>query len=328
MGKKSRDFHPSARQHRDSGRLPKRGVEICRLVLPSRTGRKFTVFNDHVSDPAALVERLKPFEVISVMRERTPLPRSIIEQLPNLKLIASNASRNASIDLAAAKEYGITVCGTGYSSTATVELTWALIHALVRNLPAEHASVRSGGWQLSVGDDLHGKTLGIVGLGNIGSGVAKVAHAFGMSVIAWSQNLTREQAEEHGGRLVAKEALFREADIVTVHLVLSKRTIGIIGATELELMKPTAYLINTSRAPLITEGALVAALKNHKIAGAAMDVYDIEPLPLDHPFRWIENAITTPHIGYVTRGIYQTFYGHTVENILAWLDGQPIRVME
>ena len=180
-----------------------------------------TVFNDHVSDPAALVERLKPFEVISVMRERTPLPRSIIEQLPNLKLIASNASRNASIDLAAAKEYGITVCGTGYSSTATVELTWALIHALVRNLPAEHASVRSGGWQLSVGDDLHGKTLGIVGLGNIGSGVAKVAHAFGMSVIAWSQNLTREQAEEHGARLVAKEALFREADIVTVHLVLS-----------------------------------------------------------------------------------------------------------
>ena len=286
------------------------------------------MFNDHVSDPAALVERLKPFEVISVMRERTPLPRSIIEQLPNLKLIASNASRNASIDLAAAKEYGITVCGTGYSSTATVELTWALIHALVRNRPAEHASVRSGGWQLSVGDDLHGKTLGIVGLGNIGSGVAKVAHAFGMSVLAWSQNLTREQAEEHGGRLVAKEALFREADIVTVHLVLSKRTIGIIGATEIELMKPTAYLINTSRAPLITEGALVAALKNHKIAGAAMDVYDIEPLPLDHPFRWIENAITTPHIGYVTRGIYQTFYGHTVENILAWLDGQPIRVME
>jgi phosphoglycerate dehydrogenase-like enzyme len=262
------------------------------------------------------------------MRERTPLPRSIIEQLPNLKLIASNAPRNASIDLAAAKEYGITVCGTGYSSTATVELTWALIHALMRNLPAEHASVRSGGWQLSVGDDLHGKTLGIVGLGNIGSLVAKVAHAFGMSVIAWSQNLTREEAEKHGARLVAKEALFREADIVTVHLVLSKRTIGIIGATELELMKPTAYLINTSRGPLITEGALIAAVKNHKIAGAALDVYDIEPLPLDHPFRSIENAITTPHIGYVTRSLYETFYGHTVENILAWLDGQPIRVME
>jgi phosphoglycerate dehydrogenase-like enzyme len=300
----------------------------CADWSPLQGRSKITVFNDHVSDPAALVERLKPFEVISVMRERTPLPRSIIEQLPNLKLIASNAPRNASIDLAAAKERGITVCGTGYSSTATVELTWALIHALVRKLPAEHASVRNGGWQLSVGDDLYGKTLGIVGLGNIGSQVAKVARAFGMNVIAWSQNLTPEKAEEHGARLVAKEALFRQADIVTVHLVLSKSTIGIIGATELELMKSAAYLINTSRGPLIDEGALVAALKNHRIAGTALDVYDIEPLPLDHPFRSMENAITTPHIGYVTKGIYETFYGHTVENILAWLDGHPIRVME
>jgi phosphoglycerate dehydrogenase-like enzyme len=300
----------------------------CADWSPLQGRSKITVFNDHVSDPAALVERLKPFEVISVMRERTPLPRSIIEQLPNLKLIASNAPRNASIDLAAAKEFGITVCGTGYSSTATVELTWALIHALVRKLPAEHASVRNGGWQLSVGDDLYGKTLGIVGLGNIGSQVAKVARAFGMNVIAWSQNLTPEKAEEHGARLVAKEALFRQADIVTVHLVLSKSTIGIIGATELELMKSAAYLINTSRGPLIDEGALVAALKNHRIAGTALDVYDIEPLPLDHPFRSMENAITTPHIGYVTKGIYETFYGHTVENILAWLDGHPIRVME
>lgn len=287
-----------------------------------------TVFNDHISDPAALVERLQPFEVISVMRERTPLPRSIIEQLPNLKLIASNARRNASIDIAAAKDRGIIVCGTGYSSTGALELTWALIHALMRNLPAEHTSVRSGSWQLSVGDDLNGKTLGIVGLGNIGSRVAKVAHALEMSVIAWSQNLTRERAEEQGARRVAKEELFREADIVTVHLVLSKRTIGIIGVTELELMKPSAYLINTSRGPLITEAALVAALKNHKIAGAGLDVYDIEPLPLDHPFRAIENVITTPHIGYVTKHTYETFYGHTVENILAWLDGQPIRVME
>jgi phosphoglycerate dehydrogenase-like enzyme len=295
---------------------------------PLQDRSRITVFNDHVSDPVALVERLRPFEVISIMRERTPLPRSIIEQLPNLKMIASNAPRNASIDLAAAKEYGITVCGTGYSSTATVELTWALIHALVRNLPVEHASVRSGGWQLSVGDDLHGQTLGIVGLGNIGSSVAKVAHAFGMNVIAWSQNLTPAKAEEHGACLVSKEALFREADIVTVHLVLSKRTIGIIGANELELMKPSAYLINTSRGPLINEDALVAALKNHTIAGAALDVYDIEPLPLDHPFRLIEKVITTPHIGYVTKGIYQNFYGHTVENILAWLDGHPIRVME
>jgi phosphoglycerate dehydrogenase-like enzyme len=203
-----------------------------------------------------------------------------------------------------------------------------LIHALVRSLPLEHASVRSGGWQLSVGDDLHGKTLGIVGLGDIGSRVAKVAQTFEMSVIAWSQNLTSEKAEEHGARRVEKEALFREADIVTVHLVLSKRTIGIIGAPELELMKPTAYLINTSRGALITESALIAALTNRKIAGAGLDVFDTEPLPLDHPYRSMENAITTPHIGYVTKQIYETFYGQTVENILAWLDGQPIRVME
>jgi len=290
---------------------------------------RITVFNDHISDPGALIERLKPFEVLSVVRERTPLPRSIIEQLPNLKLIASNARRNASVDVAAAKERGIVVCATGYSSTATVELTWALIHALLRNLPAEHVSVRSGGWQLSVGDDLYGKTLGIVGLGNIGSRVAKVAQAFGMSVIAWSQNLTREKAEENGGaRLVTKEALFRGADIVTVHLVLSERTVGIIAVTELKLMKPTAYLINTSRGPLITESALITALRDRKIAGAGLDVYDIEPLPPDHPFRWIENVITTPHIGYVTKRTYQTFYGHTVENILAWIEGQPIRVME
>jgi phosphoglycerate dehydrogenase-like enzyme len=244
-----------------------------------------------------------------------------------LKLIASNAPRNASIDVAAAKERGIVVCGTDYSATTTVELTWALIHALVRNL-LEHASVRCGGWQLSVGDDLHGKTLGIVGLGDIGSRVAKVAQAFEMSVIAWSQNLTSEKAEEHSARRVEKEALFREADIVTVHLVLSKRTIGIIGAPELELMKPTAYLINTSRGALITESALIAALTNRKIAGAGLDVFDTEPLPLDHPYRSMENAITTPHIGYVTKQIYETFYGQTVENILAWLDGQPIGLME
>jgi phosphoglycerate dehydrogenase-like enzyme len=287
-----------------------------------------TVFNDHVSDPGKLIERLKPFDVICVMRERTPLPCQIIERLPNLKMIASTGRRNASIDIAAAIERGIIVSATGYSPTPTVELTWALIHALVRNLPAEYASVRRGGWQLSVGDDLHGKTLGIVGLGNIGSRVAKVAHALGMSVIAWSQNLTREKAEENGARLVTKETLFREADIVTVHLVLSQRTVGIIGASELEMMKPSAYLINASRGPLVAESALVAALKNRKIAGAGLDVYDIEPLPLDHPFRSLENVITTPHIGFVIKRTYETFYGHTVENILGWMEGRPIRVME
>jgi phosphoglycerate dehydrogenase-like enzyme len=287
-----------------------------------------TVFNDHISDPGVLIERLKPFDVICVMRERTPLPRRIIEQLPNLKMVASTGRRNASIDIAAAKERGIIVTATGYSPTATVELTWALIHALVRNLSAEYASVRSGGWQLSIGDDLHAKTLGIVGLGNIGSRVAKVAHALGMSVIAWSQNLTREKAQENGARLVTRETLFREADIVTVHLVLSQRTAGIIGASELEMMKPTAYLINASRGPLVAESALVAALKARKIAGAGLDVYDIEPLPLDHPFRSLGNVITTPHIGFVSKSTYETFYGDTVENILAWIEGRPIRVME
>ena len=289
---------------------------------------RITVFNDHISDSGVLIERLKPFDVVCVMRERTPLTRSIIERLPNLKMIASNGRRNASIDIATAKERGIIVTATGYSSTATVELTWALIFALVRNLPAEYASVRSGGWQLSVGDDLHGKTLGIVGLGNIGSRVAKVAHALGMSVIAWSQNLTPEKAEENGARLVTKETLFREADVVTVHLVLSQRTAGIVGASELEMMKPSAYLINASRGPLVAESLLIAALRARKVAGAGLDVYDIEPLPFDHPFRSLENVITTPHIGFVSKGTYKTFYGDTVENILAWMKGQPIRVME
>ena len=286
-----------------------------------------TVFRDHLSDPAALVERLKPFDVVCVMRERTPLLRSILEQLPNLQLIASTAPRNASIDLATAKELGITVCGTGYTPHAAAELTWALILAIIRNVPAESASLRNGQWQISVGTDLEGKTIGVLGLGRIGARIARVAGAFGMEVIAWSQNLTGERAQQHGARLVSKQELFREADILTVHLVLSARTKGIVGAPELQLMKPGAYLINTSRGPLVNESALIATLKNRRIAGAALDVYDSEPLPESHPFRSLDNVLATPHIGFVTQETYKTFYRETVENIAAWLSGTPVRVM-
>jgi phosphoglycerate dehydrogenase-like enzyme len=285
-----------------------------------------TVFRDHLSDSTALIERLKPFNVLSVMRERTPLTRAILEQLPNLRLIASTGSRNASIDLAAATEHGITVCHTGYSSHGAIEITWALILAMLRNVPAEFASVQKGQWQISVGGDLAGKTIGVVGLGNIGARIAKIAHAFGMNVVAWSQNLTPESAEKHGAHLVSKEELFRTADIVTIHLVLSARTKGIIGPAEFGWMKPTAYFVNTSRGPLVDEESLLSALKNRAIAGAALDVYDFEPLPPSHPFRSLDRLLVTPHIGFVTNETYRIFYGDTVENIAAWLGGTPIRV--
>jgi phosphoglycerate dehydrogenase-like enzyme len=295
---------------------------------PLQGKANITVFRDHLSDSAALVERLKPFDVVCVMRERTPLTRAILEQLPNLKLIASTAFRNASIDMAAAKERGITVCKTGYSAHGAIELTWALILAILRNIPAEVASLRTGQWQVAVGGDLEGKIIGLVGLGNIGARIAKIALAFGMNVIAWSQNLTRESAEKHGALLVSKEELFRTADIVTIHLVLSPRSKGIVGASELGLMKPTAFLVNTSRGPLVDENALIDALKNRSIAGAALDVYDTEPLPASHPFRTLDRLLATPHIGFVTNETYKIFYRDTVENIAAWLSGAPVRVSE
>lgn len=294
-------------------------------VLDGRA--EVTVFRDHLSDQQAVMERLRPFQVVCVMRERTPLTGAMLAQLPNLKLIATTGPRNASIDLAAARERGITVCNTGYRSQATAELAWALILGLVRNVPAEHASLRRGGWQISVGGDLNGATLGVVGLGRIGSSVARVGLAFGMNVVAWSQNLTVERAAEHGARLVAKDDLFRQADVVTIHLVLSARTRGIVGAQELQLMKPTSYLVNTSRGPIVEEGALITALRNRTIAGAALDVYDIEPLPESHPFRTLENVLATPHVGFVSKKVYEVFYRDTVEDIVAWLDGKPVRVM-
>jgi phosphoglycerate dehydrogenase-like enzyme len=281
-----------------------------------------TAFDDHLADPDAIVERLRPFDIVCVMRERTPMTRGIIERLPKLRLIASTAIRNASIDLKAAEERGVQVVHTGYTSAPTIELTWALILGSARNLVAENESLRRGRWQQSVGDDMAGRTLGVLGLGNIGGAVAQIGNAFGMKVIAWSQNLTAERAAEVGATRVSKEDLFRESDIVSVHLVLSGRTRGLVGATELALMKPSARLVNTSRGPIVVEADLIAALTTGRIAGAALDVFDQEPLPLDHPFRALPNLLATPHIGYVSRGLYGRFYRDTVENIRRWLNGQ------
>ena len=281
-----------------------------------------TVFNDHLADTDAVIARLQPFDIVCVMRERTPMTREVIARLPRLRLIASTATRNASIDIRAAEERGVQVVHTGYSSTPTIELTWALILASARNLVAENVSLRSGGWQLSVGDDMAGRTLGVLGLGNVGEAVARIGNAFGMKVIAWSQNLTAERAAAAGAELVAKEELFQQADIVSIHVVLSGRTRGLVGAAELTMMKPTARLVNTSRGPIVNEADLLAALRSGKIAGAAIDVFDQEPLPPDHPFRTAPNLLATPHIGYVSRGLYEVFYRDTVANIARWLDAR------
>ncbi len=280
------------------------------------------VFRDHLADADAVAARLLPYDIVCVMRERTPLGAALIERLPNLKLIASTGPRNASIDLKAAAARGVSVVHTGYFSSPTVELTWALILAGARHLIAEAAAVRGGGWQHSIGDDLSGKTLGVIGLGHIGSQVAMIGVAFGMRVLAWSQNLTAEKAAAAGAAWASKEELLRQADVVSVHLVLSERTRGLIGAAELALMKHSARLVNTSRGPIVAEAALIAALKTGQIAGAAIDVYDVEPLPANHPYRNLDNLLATPHIGYVSRGLYERFYRDTVANIIAWLDAK------
>jgi len=281
-----------------------------------------SVFRNHLSEPEAVIERLLPFDVVCVMRERTPLPRNLIKRLPNLKLIASTGPVNASIDVVAAADHGIAVVHTGYTSDPTLELTWALILASARNIVAESNSVRSGGWQQTVGIDLRGKTLGVLGLGRIGSQVARVGNAFGMHLVAWSQNLTPDAAKAAGATPVSKDQLFEQADILTIHLVLSGRTRSLVGAAELGRMKPTALLINASRGPIVDEQALIGALKNRQIAGAAVDVFDVEPLPPSHPFRTLDNVLATPHIGYVSRSLYKTFYEDTVSNIRMWLDSR------
>jgi phosphoglycerate dehydrogenase-like enzyme len=280
---------------------------------------EITVFDDHIADPSAVVERLQPFEVICVMRERTPLTGVILQQLPNLKMIASTGPRNASIDVQTAADLGVTVTSTGYDSTPTIEFTWSLILASMRGIDREATSLKTGGWQTGLGSNLRGKTLGVVGLGNVGREVARIGPAFGMKVIAWSQNLTAEKASTVGATLVDKETLFREADIVTVHVVLSRRTKDLIGPSEFALMKPTSRLVNTSRGPIVDEGALIEALRTRRIAGAAVDVFDVEPLPTDHPFRKLDNVLATPHIAYGTEELYRTFYGDAAAEIARWL---------
>lgn len=282
---------------------------------------EITAFTDHLSDPDAVVVRLLPFDVVCVMRERTPLPRSVLKQLPRLKMIASTGPGNASIDENAVRDYNIRVTNTGYRSTPTIELTWALILASMRGIVDEATSVR-GGWQLSVGHELRGKTLGIVGLVRIGSEVAHIGKAFGMHTIAWSQNLTPARAMEVGVTWVGKQDLFRGSDIISIHLALSERTRGVVGPDEFAAMKPSARLINTSRGPIVDEDALIAALTSRMIASAALDVYDREPLPPEHPLRTLPNVLTSPRIGYVTDDLYRTFYGDAAASIASWLDEQ------
>jgi phosphoglycerate dehydrogenase-like enzyme len=281
---------------------------------------EITVFTDHVAGQDELVALLAPFDIVVVMRERTPLPRDVLARLPQLKMIASTGPFNASIDMAAAEEFGIHVGTTGGSVAATIELTWALILAGARSLVAESRSVHDGGWQTSVGQELSGKTLGVLGLGRIGAKVARIGGAFGMDVVAWSQNLTPEAADGAGARYVSRETLFATSDVLTVHLKLSDRSRGLIGAAELAAMKPTVLLVNTSRGPIVEEAALIDALRGHRIAGAALDVFDTEPLPAGHPLRTLDNVLATPHIGYVADRPYRIFFGDAVAAISDWLD--------
>ncbi len=295
-------------------------------VLPGDA--EVTVFNEYLGDGDAVAARLADFEIVGIMRERTPFPRALFEKLPNLKLLVTTGMRNASIDLAAAADHGVMVCGTRGLARNTVELTWALILAAARSLPFEDRRMREGGWQTTLGRDLEGATLGVIGLGRLGSQVATIGKAFGMNLLAWSQNLTGERAAEFDATLVSKDELLAQADFVTIHLVLSGRTRGLIGAAELARMKPDAYLINASRGPIVDEAALIAALEAKRIAGAGLDVYDIEPLPTDHPLRRLDNVVLSPHIGYVTGNTYRVFYGDMVEAIAGYLDGAPVRQLQ
>ena len=290
-------------------------------------GLKKTVFRDTIADQDRLVERLLPFDGILAMRERTPFTRAVIERLPKLKLLITTGERNRGIDAAACAEHGVTFCGTPSFGAPTVEITWGLILSLARKFPSQTAALLVNRWQTELGTTLEGKTLGVVGLGKLGTKVAKVGQALGMKIIAWSQNLTEEAAAAHGAQRVDKAALFAEADVVTLHLILSDRSRGIVGAAELAAMKPTAFLVNTSRGPLVDQDALIAALKAGKIAGAGIDVFDVEPLPADHPIRSAPNTLLTPHLGYSTEENYRRYFAGAVEAIEAFNAGAPIRVI-
>lgn len=288
-----------------------------------------TVFDRHLGDDAGNAAALQDFDIVCAMRERTPFRRALLERLPKLRLLVTSAPRNPSIDLAAARELGITVCGTGVFNHPTAELVFGLMLALCRHLLQEDAAMRGNGpWQNSVGVDLMGRTLGVIGLGRLGIQVAQIGRAFGMKPIAWSQNLTAERCAEVGATLVDKDTLLKQADFVVICVNFSARTTGLIGAREFGLMKPSAYLINAARGPIVDSAALVEALTSGRIAGAGLDVYDVEPLPPGHVMRNLPNTVLTPHLGYVTEDNYTTFFRDTVEDIRAWLDGKPIREVD
>jgi D-3-phosphoglycerate dehydrogenase len=304
----------------------------CALTLADWSGIakevEVKVFTAPIGDDDAVIKALQGFAVVNMMRERTPFNRKVIEGLPELKLLITTGARNASIDLKACAERGITVCGTGGFGNPTTGVAIGLLLELTRRVGFENNRMKSGeAWQITLGHDVEGMTLGVLGLGKLGQRVANVAKALGMKVIAWSQNLTPEKAKEAGAEYVTKEELFARADVLSLHVVLSDRTRGIVGAKELGAMKKTAYLVNTSRGPLVDEAALIAALKNKTIAGAGLDVFNVEPLPLDHPFRKMDNVVVTPHLGYVSEENYRKQYPDVVEDIRAWLDGKPMRVV-
>jgi phosphoglycerate dehydrogenase-like enzyme len=283
----------------------------------------------HFTDRDALVEAIGDCEIVVIMRERTPFPAELFARLPRLRLLITTGMRNASVDLEAAARHGVTVCGTASASEPPVELTWALILGLARHVVRESTALRDGGpWQSTVGMDLHGRRLGLLGLGKIGGKVARIGSAFGMDVAAWSQNLTAERAAAEGVRFVSsKEELLETSDVVSVHLVLGDRTRGLLGEPELRRMRPTAYLVNTSRAAIVDQAALADALRGGWIAGAGVDVFDEEPLGPEHPFRTLPNLLGTPHLGYVTRRNYEGYYRGAVEDIRAYLAGEPVRVI-
>ncbi|NUU38508.1 D-2-hydroxyacid dehydrogenase family protein [Pseudomonas sp. C2B4] len=283
--------------------------------------------HDYPSDNKTLAARLAEFEVICVMRERTRFDEDLLRRLPKLKLLVTGGMRNFALDLNAAKALGIQVCGSDSYKHAAPELTWALIMAATRNLVAEANALRAGQWQQGLGGDLHGKTLAILGLGSIGQRVAQFGQVFGMRVIAWSENLTTERAAEMGVTYVSKQQLFEQADVLSVHLVLSDRSRGLVDAEALGWMKPTALLVNTARGPIVDEAALIKALQKRRLAGAALDVFDVEPLPAHHPFRTLENVLATPHVGYVSQQNYALFFSQMIEDIRAWSGGEPIRLL-
>ena len=291
-------------------------------------GYEPVVFTDNLVEHDALVDRLKDFEIVCAMRERTPFPAALFQRLPNLQLFVTSGMRNNAVDFEAARACGIPVCGTATSGNTTKEHTWAMLMALARQVAHDDRMMREGKWQTRIGIDLMGRTLGIIGLGKLGSQVSGVAKVFGMDVIAWSPNLTEERCADVGVRKAdSKEDLLRQSDIVSVHVVLSDRSRGLIDAAALAEMKPTALLVNTSRGPIVDEDALIDALKNNRIAGAAVDVFEPEPLPADHPIRTLDNILLTPHMGYVTEETYKLFYGEMVEDIKAWHAGEPVRLL-